>query len=407
MFDANFFRNPYPVYQKLRDAAPIHFSDKFGWDGAWLVTRHDGVARVYNDPNLSAVRGHRFFDQYSPEVKEQLRDFARMFEQWVVFLDPPEHGLWRKAMMAGFTATRVKQMEPLIVESIDGLLDSLEDKETPEFIHDFCFPLPATVVGTLMGIRSQDNEGFILSVNDIAAFFGNPGASVEAGRKAQVGMFTLRKYFQELIAERVESPRDDVISLMIDVLRASEQSRAECDRMIEEELPTQCTGLIFAGLETTGNLIGNGLYALFNQPDQLDLLIRNPAVAAGVARETARYDTPGQFSTRIAAHQCEFLGQTLQGGQLVIGLVGSANRDERVFADPNVFKIERSDGGNMLAFGNGRHYCLGSHLAIFETALAFERLIRRYPKIRPAAQSVEWTHNVNLRGLRALPVHLH
>lgn len=407
MFDENFFRNPYPVYKKLRDAAPIHFSDKFGWDGAWLVTRYDGVARVYNDANLSAVRGHRFFDQYSAEVKAQLREFADIFERWVVFLDPPEHGLWRKAMIAGFTATRVKQMRPLVNECIEQLLDAADDTGTIDFIQQFCFPLPIAVVGRLMGVRPDVRERFVEWVKDIAAFFGNPGASVEAGRKAQVAMLALHEYFRELVAERITNPCDDVISIMIDVVRNAEPKHAEADRLIREKLPTQCTGLVFGGLETTANLIGNGLYALFNQPDQLELLVRNPMLSSPAAMEAVRYDTPGQFSTRIAGKECEFLGQTLKPGQLVVGLVGSANRDERAFTDPDAFKIERRDTVTTISFGNGPHYCMGAQLALLEATLAFEKIVRRFPKIRPAVERVEWTHNVNLRGIRALPVHLH
>jgi cytochrome P450 len=404
MFGPDFYRDPYATYRKLRAAGALHFSNAFGGAGTWLVPRYDGAAKVFNEAGLTAVRSHRFFDQYSADVKAELRQFAQVFRQWVVFLDPPDHGLWRKVMMAGFVAGRIKGMRADIEATVDQLLDKAEDGNGFDFIRDFSYLLPILVIASIMGVDTRDNPRFIAWADEIARFFGNPGAPVEAARKAQSAVLSLYGYFKQVVEQRLAQPCDDAVSLMIRALEASAMEPGERAACIRDVLPAQCAGLLFAGHETTSNLLGNGLHALFKHPDQLSAFVGRPELAAQVVREITRYDTSAQFSSRIVEAPFEFLSHQLLPGQMVIALTGSANRDEAVFADPDLFKIDRTGEALPLTFGNGRHYCLGSHLAMMEMEIAFDRLVRRFPRVAPATPDVEWTSNFNFRGIRAMPV---
>jgi cytochrome P450 len=404
MFGPDFYRNPYPTYQKLRAAGAMHFSSAFGGSGTWLVPRYEGAAKVFNDTGLTAVRSHRFFDQYTDEVKTELSQFAQIFKQWVVFLDPPDHGLWRKVMMAGFVTSRLKDMREGIAQAVDRLLDSAENSKGFDFIREFSYLLPILVIASVMGVDTRDNAKFIDWADDIARFFGNPGAPVEAAREAQKAVLSLYAYFQEIVERRLVEPRDDAVSLMIRALELAPidpEHRIACIRQV---LPAQCAGLLFAGHETTSNLLGNGMQALFQHPDQLAAFILQPELAAQVVREITRYDTSAQFSSRIVEAPVVFLSQKLMPGQIVIALTGSANRDETVFSDPDVFKIDRSGERQPLTFGNGRHFCLGSHLATMEMEIAFRKLVERFPRLAPSSTEVEWTSNFNFRGIQSLPV---
>ncbi|MES2938572.1 MAG: cytochrome P450 [Pseudomonadota bacterium] len=407
MFGADFYRDPYPVYSKLRAGAEMHFSEAFGGRGTWLVPRYEGAARVFNDPGLSAVRSHRFFDQYAPPVRAELEEFARVFKQWVVFLDPPDHGVWRKVMMAAFTAQRVRRMQADVERTVDALLDDAENAGTFDFIGKFAYLLPILVVAAVMGVDARETPRFLAWAEDIAFFFGNPGAPAEAARKAQQAVLALHAHFQDIIRQRIAEPRDDAVTLMVQTLQAlpmDEDSRHAC---IHDTLPAQCAGLLFAGHETTSNLIGNGMHALFRHPQQLEEFVARPELAPEVVREMIRYDTSAQFSTRLVGQPFEFCSKQLEAGQMVIALTGSANRDERVFAQPDQFRIGRTGEPQPLTFGNGRHYCLGSHLAMLELELAFRKLVTRFPRLELPPQDLQWTVNFNFRGLRSMQVRVH
>ncbi|MBA2673347.1 cytochrome P450 [Ramlibacter sp.] len=406
MFGADFYRDPYPVYSGLRAAGDMHFSEAFGGRGTWLVPRYEGAARVFNDPGLSAVRSHRFFDQYSPQVRQELEEFARVFKQWVVFLDPPDHGVWRKVMMAGFAAHRVRRMQADVERAVDALLDDAEGAGTFDFIGKFAYLLPILVVAAVMGVDARETPRFLAWAEDIASFFGNPGAPAAAARKAQEAVLALHAHFRGLVAQRIAEPRDDAVTLMVQALQAlpmDEEARHAC---IHDVLPAQCAGLLFAGHETTSNLIGNAMHALFRHPQQLEDFVARPELGPQVVREAIRYDTSAQFSSRLVEQAFEFCAVRLEPGQIVIALTGSANRDERVFSQPQEFRIGRTGEPQPLTFGNGRHYCLGSHLAILEMELALRKLVTRFPRLQPLSQELEWTANFNFRGLRSMQVRI-
>ncbi|KDP88109.1 hypothetical protein CF70_032590 [Cupriavidus sp. SK-3] len=404
MFGPDFCRDPYPTYRKLRAAGAMHFTPAFGAPGAWLVPRYEGAAKVFHEPRLTARRSHRFFDQYADEVKAELREFARIFKMWVVFLDPPDHGIWRKVMMAGFSPSRVKLIQHEVASTVTRLLDRAEDAGEFDFIGEFAYRLPILVMANVMGVKADDNDAFVGWADDIARFFGNPGAPVDVARQAQAAVISLQDYFRRVIAERVAEPHDDVISQMVAAIRAHVRDDDERTTFLYDMLPAQCGGLLFAGHETTSNLIGNGMHALFRHEDQLAKFVGEPGLVAQVVREVIRYDTSAQLSSRMVAEPFEFLDQRLEPGQIVIALTGSANRDERVFPDPDAFRIERQDEAAPLTFGYGRHYCLGSHLATLEVGTALRQLVERFPRIAPIDTTLEWTNNFNFRGIRSMRV---
>jgi hypothetical protein len=396
MFDSHFIANPYPVYARLRESAPLHWMPDFG-GGAWLIPRYDDVAGALQNPHLSAKRSHRFVDQYPSEQRAEFSEFNRLFAMWVVFLDPPRHSVWRRLLAKGFSASVVGAARPRIVALANRLVDrALASGGGMDFISDVAHPLPAMVMLDLFGVNPDDQETLIEWTEDIAKFFGNARSPIDVARRAQAALFALTDYFERVLERRRADPGDDLVSL---ILQAEERD----DRITPEELAAQCATLLFAGHETTRNLIGNALLALLKNPDQLALLRRDPSLIPAAVKEALRYDTPAQIGSRIVAEPFEMHGRELAKGQIVIVMFGSANRDPAKFTDPDRFDIARK-GAPSLSFGKGAHFCVGSVLGSLEAEATLSAVLERAPNLRLADRQLEWVNNINFRGLRSLPL---
>ena len=222
-------------------------------------------------------------------------------------------------------------------------------------------------------------------------------AAMKSGMESAMKSGTeMAEYFQSVIAERREEPKDDLLSAMI----AAEERG---DVLNEQELLATCMLLLAAGNETTTNLIGNGMLALLRNEDQLDKLLGDPSLTESAIEEMLRYDGPVQATARIADADVEIDGHEIKKGQMLFVLLAAANRDPAAFPDPETFDITRQDN-NHVAFGNGLHFCLGAPLARIEAQVAFRSLFERFGKPRLVEDDVEWNANFILRGLKRLPL---
>jgi len=396
MFDEAFIANPYPTYARLRETAPIHWFSDFG-SGAWLLPGYEGVSDALQDPRLSSRRSHRLVAQYAPEQQSQLKDFNRHFARWVIFLDPPRHSVWRRLMSKGFTSKVLAEARPRISRLVNHLIDRAGTERKMDFIRDFARPLPAITMLELLGVDPADREEVIGWTDEIANFFGNANSPIEVAHAAQSALFSLLEYFGRMLEARRVEPTSDLVSIL---LQAEDEGS---DFTTTEELATQCAALLFAGHETTRNLLGNGLYALLTNPEQLALLKANPSLCATAVKEFARFDSPAQLNSRVVATPLEMYGRELKEGDIVIAMLGSAQRDPEAFVNPNQLDVTRR-AASSLSFGKGAHYCVGSALASLEAEIAFSTIIERMPNIRLASRHVKWVNNINFRGLQALPV---
>lgn len=397
MFDSNFITNPYRAYTYLRSTAPLHWVDKFR-NGAWLVTRYADVLAGMHDARLSSQRSHTLTAALPQEVQSEFTTFNQIFSRWMLFLDPPEHSRIRKLLNKEFTPHMIQRMRPRIERVVNALLDEVAGKSEMEFMTEFANPLPVRVIAEMLGIPNEDQRDFQIWSDQLADFFGNATASLEAARRAQDSLVSLTEYFRALLPERRANKGDDLVSLL---LRVEEEGEV----LTGEELLAQCTLLLVAGHETTRNLIGNGLLALLQHPAQFARLKENPSLINSAVREFARFDSPVQFFGRAATEDLTWHDREIRKGQTVILLLGSANHDPEKFSDPEKLDIAR-DEGMPLSFGHGTHFCIGASLAYTEAEIAFTTLLQRTSSIRMLDSVPSWRSNLSFRGLTKLPLSL-
>jgi len=397
MFGSDFITNPYRTYSHLRATAPLHWADKFR-SGAWLVTRYADVLAGLHDARLSSQRSHTLTAALPREAQDEFTIFNQIFSKWMLFLDPPEHSRLRKLLNKEFTPNMIQRMRPRIQQVVDKLLDQVAGKSEVEFMTEFANPLPVRVIAEMLGIPSEDQRDFQIWSDDLADFFGNAAGTIEGARRAQNSLINLTEYFRALLPERREHKGDDLVSLL---LRVEEEGEV----LTGEELLAQCTLLLVAGHETTRNLLGNGLLALLQHPDEFTKLKEQPSLMNSAVREFARYDSPVQFSGRAATADFSWHDHEIRKGQTVILLLGSANHDPEKFSDPESLEISR-DEGMPLSFGHGTHFCIGAALAQTEAEIAFTTILERTSSLGLLDDAPAWRSNMSFRGLNRLPLFL-
>ncbi|HEY4462197.1 MAG TPA: cytochrome P450 [Streptosporangiaceae bacterium] len=384
--------DPYPLYAALHEIGEVI---QTGPDDV-IVAGYDAIDAVLRDPGFR-VSDASNFDVNLPRWRDN-----PVFVQgadWLLNLNPPRHGRIRSQMARAFTARRIAALEPAIAAMADGLLDAMADRgadgSAVEFMHDFAYLLPVTVICELIGIPEADREGFRPVARDLAGVFELSDVSTLPAINAAAA--ELLAYFTALAAERRAAPRDDLLSNLLAVSDSGD------GRLTGAELLHNLTLLLVAGFETTTNLLGNGLQVVLHDPPAGEA-VRDGSVPASVfVEEVLRYDSPVQLTSRIG-YPTYLGGVAVAKGTGVVTLLGAGNRDPRRFTEPNRFDPARPDGGP-LSFGGGAHFCIGAALARLEGAVAFPRLLRRFPKISPAGEPTR-RDRLLLRGFETLPVTL-
>ncbi|BDT70313.1 cytochrome P450 107B1 [Comamonadaceae bacterium OS-1] len=392
--DAAFLANPYPAYQALREAGPLHWSTEF-FGGAWLLTRHADVEQVLRDPRFSAQRTGGWVTDRE-ETKGELAGFQQLFARAMLFLDAPDHTRIRKVLNAGFKPAQIQALEPFIEQTVAELLDAVGNAPRFDFMQAVARQLPTRVIAKMMGIEEAANADFAVWSDDLAVFIGAPLATHQQARRAQASLLAMGRYFEQLIAERRKHPGDDLVSRLL-------QAKADGALLNHAELLAQCAMLLFAGHETTRNLLGNGLQSLLAHPDQWQRLQQDPGLVPSAVRELLRFDSPVQYTGRRVATELELHGQTLRRGDLVVPLIGSANRDPARHPEPDTLDVAGRDGAS-ISFGSGAHVCIGALLTRIEAEITFRQVLQRWPNLRLAETKPQWADNPAYRGLLTLDV---
>ena len=385
--------DPYPQYQQLREADPVHWSELMG---LWVLSRYEGIEFVLRDARFSANR--RSSSNPLVQRAEEMQDRGLPFANATTMLgaDPPEHTRLRGLVSKAFTPRSVEAMRPRIQEIVDELLDAAHDDETFDLIEQLAYPLPVIVIAELLGVPAEHRADFKRWSDDLVATLGGPTVTPDIIEQSRISGLEMAEYFRGVIAERRKQPEDDLLSRMI-----AAEERGEV--LSEDELLATCMLLLAAGNETTTNLIGNGMLALLRNPDQLQKLQDDPSLIEPAVEEMLRFDGPVQATARVASERVEVGGRTVEPGQILFVLLGAANRDPAVFPEPDTLDITREDNRH-LAFGHGLHFCLGAPLARIEAQIAFRTLLERKPNPRLATDEPEWNGNFILRGLKSLPL---
>ncbi len=394
-----YFQNPYPTYARLRAEAPVHWCEPWG---QWLVTRYADVTNMLRQPALFSSSGweERFLDQLPADAASELPTVLDHYRTKVVSnTDPPEHTRLRKLIAKSFTPKVLALMRPQISRLVDDMVDRMAASTETDLVSSFAYPLPATVIALLLGAPAQDRDRFERWSHDIVSFVGTGSPDLELARREEQSLRQFRAYLNNLIDERRAALREDLLSLLI-------ERSEDGDQLTRDELISTCITLLFAGHETTANLIGNLMLALLRHPDQWGAVVANPGLGASAVEELLRYDSPVQRVRRVATKDLTLSGKTVKRGELVMGFLGSANRDPEVFDNPDSFDLSRASTKHT-AFGGGIHFCLGAALSRLEGPIAIQALARRFPKMR-LAQGAEpqYRPNMTFRGLASLPVEL-
>ncbi|MFI4986507.1 MAG: cytochrome P450 [Alphaproteobacteria bacterium] len=385
--------DPYPLMSRLRAEDPVHWSGRLG---GWLLTRYADVRAALNDQRLSADRITPFADHVSGVDGSPLAELAKALGLWAVFRDPPDHTRLRAAMNRAFLPGAVLRLTPAIEALVDGFIDRAAAKGTMDVIGDFAYPLPVAVIGKLLGVPAADFARLKAWSDDLATVVGTSFGLPDKHERAARSWGAMRDYFASLIETRRSSPPADALG---DMIRAREVG-AQLD---DAELVANAVLLLFAGHETTTNLIANAVLALIRNPRELARLKAEPELAESAVEEFLRYDGPVQALTRIARVDVEIGGQRIGTGERLVLMLTGANRDPAQFRDPDRLDLAREPNRH-IAFGYGIHFCLGAPLARLEARIALSRLVARLPELALAEAPLEWLDSLVFRGMRALNV---
>lgn len=397
-FEPGFYEDPYRQYAEIQTARPVHKSEI----GPWLVTRWDDVHTVLRKPGTSVEERNIAHD--GPSRREQLADLVEGREprssRAILNIDPPDHTRIRRLVSKAFTPRAVEQIRARTGEMVDEILDDLATREGPvDLISELAFPLPFAVISEMLGMPEGDRDQ-LRTWSHLVTQFLDPILAFQNAEAIFEASDNMWAVVNEAIAwKRARGDEGDLLSALI----AAED---DGDTLSDAELVENVVLLFLAGHETTVNLIGNGTHALLEHPDQLARLVADPSLDANAVEELLRYDSPVQFSRRIALEPIEVAGQVVAPGEFVMTCLGAANRDPLKFG-PTAAELDlgRSDAREHVSFGSGVHHCLGAALARLEGQEAIGRLVRRFPDIA-AAGAPTINGRLVLRGYDELPVTL-
>ena len=386
-----FIADPYPFYHRLRATEPMHLTPL----GFHIASRHADVTEILRDKRFGKDFVGRMTRRSGPQILEE--PIYRSMSHWMLQLDPPDHGRLRGLVVRAFTARRVEDMRPRIQQIVDQIIDRLEPRGQADLIADFAFRLPVTVICDMLGIPEEGRDVFFTSSRaggrllDLA-----PLSKVEIEEQNSYNL-AMAEYFRRLFELRRRNPGNDLTTHLV-------QAEENGNKLTNEELTANVILLFGAGHETTVNLIGNGLLALHRNPDQLRLLKSDRSLMANAIEELLRYDSSVQVTGRTTLEEVDEIGGiSLEKGQTVVCLLGSANRDPAAYPDPDRLDITRRDV-RPLSFGGGIHYCVGAQLARIEGEIAIATLLHRLPNLRlEEADHPDWRPTFVLRGLNKLP----
>ena len=375
--------DPYPTYRRLRDEAPVYRNEAQGF---WALSRHADVVAAFRDSaRFSSAHGVSLDPAASGPHAHRTMSFLAM--------DPPMHGRMRGIVSRGFTPRRVAEMEPHIRELTRGYLDRILDEGSVDFIGDLAGRLPMDVISELIGVPAADRDE-VRRLSDLLVHREEgtndvPPAGVEAA-------FSLVAYYSEMLAERRARRTDDLTSALLD-------AEVDGDRLTDDEIMGFLFLMVVAGNETTTKLLGNAWYWAWRHPDQRVRPFADAARVPDWVEETLRFDTSTQLLARTTTEAVELHGTTIPAGDRVVLLVGSANRDERAFPDPDRYDLDRAELSQLVSFGFGRHFCMGASLARLEARVCLEELVARVRDYEIDPAGIRRVHSVNVHGFAALP----
>ena len=388
--------DPHPYFQLMRENDPVHWNEKYR---AWFIYRYDDVTEALRESRFSSARIQPALDRLSPEQRAERQPTYDVLMDWLVFRDPPDHTRLRKLVSRAFTPRAIESWRLRATQVVDDTLAELSGKESVNLISDFAYPIPAVVIAEIMGVPPNDRDIFKEWSDAVMVLvFGARGLE-DRRLKAQHGLMELASYLGDLVKFHRSKPADNIIA---DLIAAQEGD----DRLSDQEIVANLVLFLFGGHETTTNLIGNGVNALLNNPQQLQKYRRDPeSLTKSMVEEVLRYDGPSKMEVRTISDDITMRGKTLRKGDMAYLVQHAANRDPEHFEEPDIFDIER-EPNHHIGFGFGIHFCLGAALARLDGSIALERLLTYYPDLSADGEDPHWIPTMLSRGMESFPVSL-
>ena len=390
---AQFKEDAYEIYKESRKVQPILFVNQIEIGKEWLITRYEDALPLLKDNRLKKDQANVF-----PQDTKNMHlsvDNSDHLTTHMLNSDPPNHSRLRSLVQKAFTPKMISQLDRRIQRIADDLISEIERKGTLNLVDDYSFPLPIIVISEMLGIPKEDQAKFRIWSHAVIASPETP----EEIKETEKQLSEFITYLQYIVDVKRKNPKEDLVSALI-------LAENEGHKLSARELYSMIMLLIVAGHETTVNLITNTVLALLENPKQLQLLKENPELIDSAIEEGLRYYSPVEVTTaRWAAEPFQIHEQTIQKGDMVIIALASANRDETVFENPEVFDITRENNRH-IAFGHGSHFCLGAPLARLEAKIAITTLFKRMPslQIKGEREKINWQGNYLMRSLEELPL---
>lgn len=399
----SYFSNPYPLFDTLRTQSPVFYSNRIG---GWVLTKHEDVDAVLRNSEVFSSKGRitHLLNQLEPELQPELELLHFHFARGLAHSDAPEHRRLRGLLARAFTPKMIENLRPRIREIATEIISDL--KTDADLLDDLLTPLPARVVGELLGSSTEDIPDLIRWAHAINGLYEKGGRiSAEKALHAESMLKEMRSFVAKLILERRSKKKLGLLSGEEDVLSALVMQ--EEDALTEDEMLSTMVSLFVAGHETTTHLLGNGWFALLNRPEWISKMKQDSTLIPMVVEEMARFDGSVPRSWRLTKTETEIGGVRIPNGDLVLPMLAAANRDESVFENPNEFNPLR-DAKKHLAYGKGVHVCLGAPLARIEAQEAISLILEHFQNIEFASDpsTLNWREDLALRGLLKLPVKL-
>ncbi|OUA65535.1 cytochrome P450 family protein [Bacillus thuringiensis] len=390
---AQFKEDAYEIYKESRKKQPILFVNQVEIGKEWLITRYEDALPLLKDNRLKKD----WTNVFSQDIKNMYLsvDNSDHLTTHMLNSDPPNHSRLRSLVQKAFTPKMIAQLDKRIEKIADDLISDIERKGTLNLVDDYSFPLPIIVISEMLGIPKEDQAKFRIWSHAVIASPETP----EEIKETEKQLSEFITYLQYLVDIKRKEPKEDLVSALI-------LAESEGHKLSARELYSMIMLLIVAGHETTVNLITNTVLALLENPNQLQLLKDNPKLIDSAIEEGLRYYSPVEVTTaRWAAEPFQIHHQTIQKGDMVIIALASANRDETVFENPEIFDITRENNRH-IAFGHGSHFCLGAPLARLEAKIAITTLFNRMPElqIKGNREEIKWQGNYLMRSLEELPL---
>ena len=387
--------DPYPVYRELSDSGERHLLST-SWN-AVVFFKYSDVSEILRRPNEFSNCGrlvNHLKRAFPDQAAGELKPLADHYSAGLLNSDPPDHTRLRRLIQQAFLPRMLEGLRPRVDEVCASLVSRLRALGTADFIQEFAFQLPVTVIGELLGIPHSMRDQFKDWSTRIVEFMASPNPSIEAMRRSQAALLDLRAYFSSVFEERRKHPGDDVISLLVNAQEAG-------DKLTEEELQSTCVTLLIGGHETTTSLLASSMWLIGMDANLRADLLAHPELLSSAVEEFLRVQPPFQRIIRVMASDLEFAGLQLRQGQIVSLLLGAANRDGNQFPDPDRVDIRRSPNKHV-SFGYGMHHCLGAGLVRIEAPAALGHLLRAFPSFE-CEPDPEW-HDGVVRSIKRLEV---